>query len=415
LHVHLVLVLLISAASIAGMLVRPRGIPEAYWACAGAILLIAARLISIPRAGDAARRGLDVYLFLAGMMMLAEVAREGGVFDWLADIARRHANGSPARLFLLIYTTGVVVTALLSNDATAVVLTPAVLAVVQRAKVKATPYVLACALIANAASFILPISNPANLVIFASDMPALPEWLRTFALPSLAAVAITFFVLRRISRRDLEGELEPLRSATVLTAQGRLALVGLTVSCVALLLASGFGLHLGVVTCFAGIATMLLGTVRDRRVPVKVAAGVSWSIIPLVAALFVIMATLENVGLLGVGERVLSRLAQMPEMLGNLAAGFGVGLISNGMNNLPIGLISGSAVRAAHSPGHLASAVLIGVDLGPNLSVTGSLATILWLVALRREKVSITAWEFLKVGMIAMPAAMIGSLLALAL
>lgn len=413
-HVHLVLVLLISAGSIAGMLVRPRGISEAYWACAGAILLIATRLITIPQASEAARRGVDVYLFLAGMMILAEVAREGGVFDWVADIARRHANGSPERLFLLIYITGVVVTALLSNDATAVVLTPAVLAVVRRAKVKATSYVLACALIANAASFILPISNPANLVIFASDMPPLPEWLRTFVLPSAAAVAITFFVLRRISRDDLKGELEPLGSATVLSAQGRLSLVALVASCAVMLVVSGLGLHLGVPTCFVGIATMLLISVRDWRVPAKVVAGVSWSVIPLVAALFVIMAALENVGLLGVGERMLSRLAQMPAVVGNLAAGFGVGLISNGMNNLPIGLISGSAVRAAHSPTHLASAVLIGVDLGPNLSVTGSLATILWLVALRREKVSITAWEFLKVGMIAMPAAMIGSLLALA-
>jgi arsenical pump membrane protein len=415
LHVHLVLVVLIAVASIAGMLVRPRGIAEAYWACAGGILLIATRLISIPQARDAALRGLDVYLFLAGMMILAEVAREGGVFDWVADIARRHAAGSPERLFLLIYITGVVVTALLSNDATAVVLTPAVLAVVQRARVKATPYVLACALIANAASFILPISNPANLVIFASDMPPLPEWLRTFVLPSAAAVAITFFVLRRISRDDLMGELEPLRSATALSAQGRLSLVGLLVSCAVLLVASGFGLRLGVPTLVVGIATMLLVWVRNRGVPAKVAAGVSWSVIPLVAALFVIMAALENVGLLGVAQRALSSLAEMPKMMGNLAAGFGVGLISNAMNNLPVGLISGSAVRAAHSPSHLASAVLIGVDLGPNLSVTGSLATILWLVALRREKVSITAWEFLKVGMIAMPAAMIGSLLALAI
>jgi arsenical pump membrane protein len=61
----------------------------------------------------------------------------------------------------------------------------------------------------------------------------------------------------------------------------------------------------------------------------------------------------------------------------------------------------------------LSHALLIGVDLGPNLSVTGSLATILWLIALRREGVEITAWEFFKVGMIAMPLALAASLLTL--
>jgi len=83
------------------------------------------------------------------------------------------------------------------------------------------------------------------------------------------------------------------------------------------------------------------------------------------------------------------------------------------MNNLPVGLMSGVAIRHAQETSVVAHAILIGVDLGPNLSVTGALATIHWLIALRREKVEITAWEFFKIGMIAMPVALIGSLLVL--
>jgi len=83
------------------------------------------------------------------------------------------------------------------------------------------------------------------------------------------------------------------------------------------------------------------------------------------------------------------------------------------MNNLPVGLLSGAAIQHARETGVMAHAILIGVDLGPNLSVTGSLATILWLIALRREKIEISAWEFLKVGAIAMPIALIGSVLVL--
>ena len=107
-----------------------------------------------------------MYLFLSGMMLLSELARVNGVFDWLASIAVRRARGSSARLFTLIYGLGTVVTILLSNDATAVVLTPAVLTAVRKAKAEPLPYLFACALIANAASFVLPISNPANLVVF---------------------------------------------------------------------------------------------------------------------------------------------------------------------------------------------------------------------------------------------------------
>src|SRR6266446_1002215 len=144
-HVSTVLIWAISLASILCMLLRPRRIAEAYWACGGGILLVLTRLIPLPQAAHAVYEGLDVYLFLTGMMILAELAREEGVFDWVADVAAHHAGNSPGRLFVLIYLVGTLVTALLSNDATAVVLTPAVLAVVRRAKVDPAPYLLACA------------------------------------------------------------------------------------------------------------------------------------------------------------------------------------------------------------------------------------------------------------------------------
>jgi len=82
------------------------------------------------------------------------------------------------------------------------------------------------------------------------------------------------------------------------------------------------------------------------------------------------------------------------------------------MNNLPVGLMGGAAIRHAHES-DCGSRDFDRGRSGPNLSVTGSLATILWLIALRREKVEITAWEFLKVGMVAMPLALLGSLLVL--
>jgi arsenical pump membrane protein len=93
-----------------------------------------------------------------------------------------------------------------------------------------------------------------------------------------------------------------------------------------------------------------------------------------------------------------------------MVVGFAVGVVNNLANNLPLGLIAGATLNAAHIKGLIANAVLIGVDLGPNLSVTGSLATILWLLALRKEKLNVSAWQFLKLGMIAMPIALAAAL-----
>jgi len=84
-------------------------------------------------------------------------------------------------------------------------------------------------------------------------------------------------------------------------------------------------------------------------------------------------------------------------------AGIVVAVASNLVNNLPMGLIAAATNHAARAPPHLAGAILIGVDLGPNLSVTGSLATILWLIAVRKERLDVSFWAFLKVGAIAMP------------
>ena len=183
----------IAAIAMTGVILRPFNWPEAIWAVAGATLLVALQLISPQDVLTGVAKGTDVYLFLIGMMLLAEIARAEGLFDWLAAVATSRARGSARRLFALIYGVGIVVTVFLSNDATAVVLTPAVAAAVKAAKAeKPLPYLLICAFVANAASFVLPISNPANLVIYGNRMPPLQQWLPAYLLPSVLAIAATY-------------------------------------------------------------------------------------------------------------------------------------------------------------------------------------------------------------------------------
>jgi arsenical pump membrane protein len=404
---------LIGAAVICGMLLRPWDLSEALWAAGGAALLVLGSLISTGQALRAVGRGTDVYLFLAGMMLLAELARSEGLFDWVAAHAVRTAAGSPRRLFGLIYLVGIAVTALLSNDATAVVLTPAVYAAARQARTEPLPYLLICAFIANAASFLLPIANPANLVVYSSHLPPLGEWLAAFLVPSAAAIAVTFLVLRATQRAALGGTFTRAVPVPPLGRAGRLAAAGIGLTVVLLLWASASGRELGAPTFAAAVLILAAVIVFERRNPWPLLKGVSWSVLPLVAGLFVLVAALGRTGLLAALGVLLTHLAHHAGGLAGCMAGGAVALASNVMNNLPVALIA-ATLGASHGLAALRASMLIGVDLGPNLSVSGSLATILWLIALRREKVHMDAMSFLKLGALVMPPALLAALVALA-
>jgi arsenical pump membrane protein len=398
-----IVIWVISALSITLVISRPFKVPEFVWAVGGAVLLLLLRLLTPAEGLAGVAKGLDVYLFLTGMMLLAEVAREEKLFDWLAAHATRLAQGSAQRLFLLIYLVGVVVTTFLSNDATAVVLTPAVASAVKAAKVKnPLPYLFICAFIANAASFVLPISNPANLVIYGAHMPPLLEWLPRYLLPAAVAIIATYAILRYTQRAELSQPIEKEIELPTLERGGQVALGGIGLTAVALLIASAFDQPLGLPTAITGVLTTAVVLLIVRKSPLAVARSVSWAVLPLVAGLFVLVEALNKTGVTQWLSALLTRGAGESAAGTTWASGVGVAFLCNVMNNLPAGLITGNVLQTAHVSEHIKSAMLIGIDLGPNLSVTGSLATILWLVALRRENIEVSAWQFLKLGALVM-------------
>ncbi|WPP01988.1 arsenic transporter [Pseudomonas sp. HR96] len=405
----------ITALATAGVILRPWRLPEYVWALGGALLLVVCGLVPWPAALAAVAKGDDVYLFLTGMMLLAELARREGLFDWLATLAARQARGSSQRLFDLVFAVGTLVTVFLSNDATAVVLTPAVYAATRAAKAEPLPYLFICAFIANAASFVLPISNPANLVIFGSQMPALGPWLAQFSLPSLAAIALTYLVLRLSQRQALRQPLEQVDALPPLSLGARLTAGGIAVTGVLLLVVSALDLQLGLPTCLAGLATVVLVHSLQKSNPWPVFKGVSWGVLPLVAGLFVLVEALTLTGVVGALAKALEQWAQAAPVQVTWGAGVLVGIACNLVNNLPAGLIAGSVGHLASLPSETTRALVVAVDLGPNLSITGSLATVLWLIAVRREGEHVSAWTFLKLGALVMPPALLASLAALQL
>ena len=400
----------IVAISIVLMLVRPRNIPEVYWIGGGVLSLVLLRLIPLALAGHALLKAVDVCLFLIGMMLLSELAREHGLFDWLSAIAVRNARGSCVRLFTLVYIVGTVVTVFMSNDATAVVLTPAILTAVRKARVQPLPYLFVCALIANAASFVLPISNPANLVVFHNAMPPLGKWLIAFCIPSVLSILVTYVVMRWIFRHDLRATVVNDVELHALNSNGKLVLASLGLMVAALLTASAFGKDLGLPTCVVAVVITAVACLKERANPFVLAREISWETLALVGGLFILVDAMESIGAMRYTQQWLAWAQHMGIVASEMITGFAVGIANNLVNNLPLGLIAGSTLQSARAAAPIARAVMIGVDLGPNLSITGSLATILWLIALRKEKLEVTFWDFLKIGAVAMPIALLASL-----
>lgn len=403
----------IAALATLGVITRPLRIPEYVWVVGGTVVLVAFGFLPWRNAVAAAAKGIDVYLFLIGMMLLAEVARQEGLFDWLAALAVRHARSSARRLFLIIYSVGTIVTVFLSNDATAVVLTPAVYSAATAARVEPLPYLFICAFIANAASFVLPISNPANLVIFGAHMPPLAQWLYQFTLPSIASILITYLLLRFTQRAAINQKISEEFPIEPLSVGGKCVAVGIALTALGLLGASSLDRQLGLPTFIAGIAVTVIVLITSRRSPLPVLRDISWGVLPLVAGLFILVASVEQTGILNSVTQMLHNVAASSPRDASFGAGILVALASNLLNNLPTGLVAATVSQSADVPLQVTSATLIGVDLGPNLSVTGSLATILWLMALRREGEAVTVWQFLKLGIIVMPPALVVALLAI--
>jgi arsenical pump membrane protein len=366
---------------------------------------------ALPLAGATAAlaRGVDVYLFLIGMMALAEFARAEGVFEWVAAFAVRAARGSRDRLLLLVFAAGTVTTAFLSNDATIVVLTPAVLAALARTDADVAPYAFACALVANAASLALPIANPANLLFFAGGMPPLRSWIGAFGWSALAAIVLTYAVLRVVFARDV-------RPPLVVSGNGvrtPRAVATVTLACAALVLVATSSLSgpLGATALGLGIAATLIAALHDRATPAAIARGIAWPIVVLTAALFVLVDALDAAGASGLSRALFGWAQHAAPPLAALGVAAAAALASNVLNNLPVGLELGTYAAGAHPAAPLAAAALAGINVGPNLTVNGSLATLLWLAILRRAGVRISARRFAAVGALATPPALVAAAL----
>jgi arsenical pump membrane protein len=199
----LILALLALAGTLAAAVVRSRWPVEAIVAVACAAVLVAAGAVSTSAARDAIGDLGPTVGFLAALLVLAEGCRREGLFDAMGGLMAVGARGSPRRLLALVFAVAGAVTAVLSLDATVVLLTPIVFATAARLRTSPRPHVYACSHLANSASLLLPVSNLTNLLAFHASGLSFTRFAGLMALPTAGAVAVEWGVLTRFFAVDL--------------------------------------------------------------------------------------------------------------------------------------------------------------------------------------------------------------------
>jgi arsenical pump membrane protein len=348
-----------------------------------------------PRAAVAAIGGQwNVLLFIGGLMLLGAVASEAGVFKSVAAKLLTLGRGNKRRLFVWLFVGGAAMTALLSNDATAVILTPIIYDAVSELGLDAMPYVFAGLFVADTASFGLPFSNPANVVIL--PHPSLWSYLLHLGVPELAAIAINLGMFLWMFRRQLKGAYA--MPAVSVTHPAALR-VGIGLMCVTLAYTVALIAHfpLGPVAAIAAVLLLAIAAVS----PIRVARRMGVTTLLMLCGLFVL---LDAVVRSNVANGAIHALDRYPFGLAVAASSAAAAaLLSNLFNNLPVAIAGSYAVT--HDPtGHVAYPLIAGVDLGPNITFAGSIATLLCLDVLRRHGVRVSLRQYVKLGLAVVPA-----------
>ena len=381
---------------------RPKGLPEAVAAVPAALIVVLIGGLSWTQVGrELASLGPTVG-FLSAVLVLGYLCDTEGVFSWAGGWCSTASRGRPQRLLVLVFGLASLTTAVLSLDATVVLLTPVVFTTASRLQLPGRPHVYACTHLANSASLLLPVSNLTNLLAIGASGLSFAGFASVMALPWLIAIGVEYGVFRWFFRSDLGGHSRPSRAPQPATPWFALIVLGLTLI--------GFLFVEPVWAAAGGAVVLAVRALRGRTVPVRQLAGaVNVPFALFVLGLGLVVTALQENGLRTAASAIVPAGSSLGALL--LIAGIAA-VLSNLVNNIPATLVLLPPVLAAGGPvGVLA--VLIGVNLGPNLTYVGSLATLLWRRLLRERDAEPAIKDFLRLGALTVPAGLVGSVVGL--
>jgi arsenical pump membrane protein len=320
----------------------------------------------------------------------------------------RGAGGAPGRLLVQVFVLASVITAVLSLDATVVLLTPVVFATAARLGARAKPHVYACTHLSNTASLLLPVSNLTNLLAFEASGLSFTRFAALMALPWLAAIGAEYVVVRRFFAGDLAAGAQPGQEVAEPPAVPVFALATVACTLAGFVLASVAGVNPAWAAAAGAAVLAVRALARRRTTPTALVRAAAVPFLAFVLGLGIVVRALVDNGLADALGRVVPDGTGFAALLGIAAL---AALLANLINNLPAVLVL--LPLAAPSGAGAVLAVLLGVNIGPNLTYAGSLATLLWRRIVREHETDVELGEFTRLGALAVPAALSAAVVAL--
>jgi arsenical pump membrane protein len=390
-------------ATLAFAIIRPKGLPEALAAVPAAGVAILLGIVTPSDAGHRVWQLLPTIGFLAAILVLAHLVDRAGVFRWLGGVLATACHGRPKRLLVLTFAAASVTTAVLSLDATVVLLTPVVFATAGTLRVRAKPHVYACTHLANSASTLFPVSNLTNLLAFSATGLSFLTFTGLMVLPWVVAIAVELLVFLRFFQADLGGRAQPEPDR-----HHPVPLFALVVLAAVLV---GFG-----VTSLVGLPPVWVAAAGALVLAAHGRVGIR-TVVTEAAPLFLLFVlglavVAQAVAAHGLGRLLGVLVPSGAGLLSLLGAAVVAAVLANLVNNLPAVLILLPAL-GTHPKAAVVLAVLLGVNLGPNATYVGSLATLLWRRVLAGRGLTTTLREFLRLGALTVPLSLAAGVLAL--
>ncbi|MGW2376016.1 MULTISPECIES: SLC13 family permease [Kitasatospora] len=387
--------------------VRPWGWPEAVVAVPAAGLVVATGAIPAGHAVAEAQRLGPVIGFLAAVLVLAQLCDDEGLFQACGAWMARTSAGSARRLLVQVFAVASVITAVLSLDATVVLLTPVVFATAARLGARPKPHLYACTHLSNTASLLLPVSNLTNLLAFAASGLSFTRFAALMVLPWLAAIAVEYVVLRRFFAADLDAG-APAPAGARAPETPLFALVTVAGTLAGFVLTSVVGIDPAWAALAGALVLAVRALVQRRTTPAAVVRSAAVPFLAFVLALGVVVRAVVDNGLASALGHLVPHGTSLPALLGVAAL---AAVLANVINNLPATLVL--LPLAVPSGSGAVLAVLLGVNIGPNLTYAGSLATLLWRRIVREHDTDVGLGEFTRLGLLVVPAALVLAVVAL--
>jgi arsenical pump membrane protein len=419
---------------------RPRDMNEAIPASIGAVLVMLSGSVSLGDLIDIGNKVNGAAITILATIVMAIVLESFGLFYWTAVLLLKKSKGSGVRLFWLTLLLCFLMTLFFNNDGSILITTPILILILRHLGLKnhqKIPYLLSGALIATASSAPIGVSNIVNLI--ALKIVGMDLYLQTamMFIPSTLGLLFLSFALYLVFIKDIPKQIpmysdnHPLRqhafshplkgqSNDYFSKQKKLMikiLIFVFIIRASLFVASFLGISISMVSVIGSMILLIWRWYYLKVNPKDMLTKTPWHILIFAFNMYVIIYGLHNIGLTELILTYITPLVEGSLLHASLTMGILISLLSNLFNNHPALMIGTLALtEMGLDPMVLRTVYLaniIGSDIGALLLPIGTLATLIWMHILRKNKIKISWQKYIKITIIVIPPTVVFTLLCL--